>query len=207
MQPSVHTHTGLLLLYQLDHTPALSPPQPTSTLTSHTSTPFRSAVAHARPLPLSVAPAMAPVLAQALARLKETFPAVNACLAAAAANAKGGRPPPGGGSLGGGGGDGGTTTTLDVAGVYDSEEEEEEGGGEGSAGPSTGRHYGDGSGGGTAASSALLLCPSSWVQRPRLLLCGPEGAGQQHVGPALLYAMEGLPVHAVGLPSLLSDPG
>jgi SpoVK/Ycf46/Vps4 family AAA+-type ATPase len=45
------------------------------------------------------------------------------------------------------------------------------------------------------------------VQRPRLLLCGPEGAGQAHLGPALLYALEGLPVHAIGLPSLLSDPG
>ena len=43
------------------------------------------------------------------------------------------------------------------------------------------------------------------VQRPRLLICGEEGAGQSHLGPALLYALEGLPVHALGLPSLLSD--
>ena len=43
------------------------------------------------------------------------------------------------------------------------------------------------------------------VQRPRLLICGQEGAGQSHLGPALLYALEGLPVHALGLPSLLSD--
>lgn len=50
--------------------------------------------------------------------------------------------------------------------------------------------------------SALLF---QQVQRPRLLLCGAEGAGQAHLGPALLYALEGLPVHALGLPSLLSD--
>jgi hypothetical protein len=45
------------------------------------------------------------------------------------------------------------------------------------------------------------------VQRPRLLICGPEGTGQAHLGPAVLYALEGLPVHAIGLPSLLSDAG
>lgn len=41
--------------------------------------------------------------------------------------------------------------------------------------------------------------------QPRLLLCGPEGAGQRHLAPAVLYALEGLPVHALGLPALLSD--
>lgn len=45
------------------------------------------------------------------------------------------------------------------------------------------------------------------VQRPRLLVCGPEGTGQAHLGPAVLYALEGLPVHAIGLPALLSDAG
>lgn len=39
----------------------------------------------------------------------------------------------------------------------------------------------------------------------RALVCGPEGAGQGHLGPALLAALEALPVHAIGLPSLLSD--
>ena len=38
-----------------------------------------------------------------------------------------------------------------------------------------------------------------------MLICGPEGAGQAHLAPALLYALEGLPVHAIGLPALLSD--
>lgn len=61
---------------------------------------------------------------------------------------------------------------------------------------------GDGSGAFSWAGAASL-----GVQRPRLLVCGPEGAGQGHLGPALLYALEGLPVHAIGLPSLLSDVG
>lgn len=43
------------------------------------------------------------------------------------------------------------------------------------------------------------------VTRPRLLLCGPEEAGQSHLAPALIHALEGLPVHSIGLPSLLSD--
>ena len=30
---------------------------------------------------------------------------------------------------------------------------------------------------------------------------------QGHLGPALLHALEGLPLHTLGLPSLLSDPG
>lgn len=59
--------------------------------------------------------------------------------------------------------------------------------------------------GGTAFSWAGGA--SLGVQRPRLLVCGPEGTGQAHLGPALLYALEGLPVHAIGLPSLLSDAG
>lgn len=57
------------------------------------------------------------------------------------------------------------------------------------------------------AAGPPLLCPLplQQVQRPRLLICGEEGSGQSHLGPALLYALEGLPVHALGLPSLLSD--
>jgi hypothetical protein len=39
----------------------------------------------------------------------------------------------------------------------------------------------------------------------RALVCGPEGAGQAHLAPALLAALEALPVHAIGLPNLLSD--
>ena len=43
------------------------------------------------------------------------------------------------------------------------------------------------------------------AQQARVLLCGRAGAGQDHLGPALLAALEALPVHAIGLPSLLSD--
>ncbi|XP_019253371.1 PREDICTED: ATPase family AAA domain-containing protein At1g05910 isoform X2 [Nicotiana attenuata] len=45
------------------------------------------------------------------------------------------------------------------------------------------------------------------VYRPRLLLCGGEGVGLDHVGPAILHELEKFPVHSLGLPSLLSDPG
>lgn len=44
------------------------------------------------------------------------------------------------------------------------------------------------------------------VYRPRLLLCGDEGSGLDHLGPAILHELEKFPVHSLGLPSLLSDP-
>lgn len=44
------------------------------------------------------------------------------------------------------------------------------------------------------------------VYRPRLLLCGCEGGGLDHLGPAILHELEKFPVHSLGLPSLLSDP-
>lgn len=44
------------------------------------------------------------------------------------------------------------------------------------------------------------------VYRPRILLCGSEGVGLDHLGPAILHELEKFPVHALGLPSLLSDP-
>lgn len=61
--------------------------------------------------------------------------------------------------------------------------------------------------GGLGADFSWAGGASLGVQRPRLLICGPEGTGQAHLGPAVLYALEGLPVHAIGLPSLLSDAG
>nr|GMC56244.1 ATPase family AAA domain-containing protein At1g05910 isoform X1 [Ipomoea batatas] len=45
------------------------------------------------------------------------------------------------------------------------------------------------------------------VYRPRLLLCGGEGVGLDHIGPAILHELEKFPVHSLGLASLLSDPG
>ncbi|KAG8389683.1 hypothetical protein BUALT_Bualt01G0004300 [Buddleja alternifolia] len=47
----------------------------------------------------------------------------------------------------------------------------------------------------------------SLVYRPRLLLCGDDGVGLDHIGPAVLHELEKFPVHSVALPSLLSDPG
>lgn len=44
------------------------------------------------------------------------------------------------------------------------------------------------------------------VYRPRLLLCGGEEFGLDHLGPAILHQLEKFPVHSLGLPSLLSDP-
>ncbi|XP_057793420.1 ATPase family AAA domain-containing protein At1g05910-like isoform X2 [Salvia miltiorrhiza] len=47
----------------------------------------------------------------------------------------------------------------------------------------------------------------SLVYRPRLLLCGDDGVGLDHLGPAVLHELEKFPVHSLALPSLLSDPG
>ncbi len=60
-----------------------------------------------------------------------------------------------------------------------------------------------------APTSAKLLqaCQGVAVRRARLLLCGREGAGQAALGAALLHELEGLPVHAIGLPSLVADAG
>ncbi|CAL0329184.1 unnamed protein product [Lupinus luteus] len=44
------------------------------------------------------------------------------------------------------------------------------------------------------------------VYRPRLLFCGGEGTGLDHLGPAVLHELEKFPVHSLGLPSLLADP-
>ncbi|KAK2998337.1 hypothetical protein RJ639_023573 [Escallonia herrerae] len=44
------------------------------------------------------------------------------------------------------------------------------------------------------------------VYRPRLLLCGGQGVGLDHLGPAILHELEKFPMHCLGLSSLLSDP-
>ncbi|GLJ11505.1 hypothetical protein SUGI_0169210 [Cryptomeria japonica] len=45
-----------------------------------------------------------------------------------------------------------------------------------------------------------------FVYRPRLLLCGKEGAGLDHIGPTVLHELERFPMDCLGLPSLLFDP-
>jgi SpoVK/Ycf46/Vps4 family AAA+-type ATPase len=65
-------------------------------------------------------------------------------------------------------------------------------------------------GGGAGAGAAPALAGGAWAaapRRPRLLVAGPPGCGQAHLGPALLHALEGLPHHGISLPALLSDPG
>lgn len=55
-------------------------------------------------------------------------------------------------------------------------------------------------GGRGGREAALPAC-----SRPALLLAGAPGSGQNHLAPALLHALEALPVHAIGLPALLAD--
>jgi hypothetical protein len=43
------------------------------------------------------------------------------------------------------------------------------------------------------------------IARPRMLLVGPPGSGQQQLGAAVLATVEGLPVHCIGLTSLLAN--
>ena len=50
-----------------------------------------------------------------------------------------------------------------------------------------------------------LVCADAGVFQTRVLLSGSEGCGQDHLVPALLHALEGLPVLSIGLPALLSD--
>ncbi|XP_039133348.1 ATPase family AAA domain-containing protein At1g05910 isoform X1 [Dioscorea cayenensis subsp. rotundata] len=59
----------------------------------------------------------------------------------------------------------------------------------------------------TSKLAVLSYCSAfPLVYRPRLLLCGNETVGLDHVGPAVLHELEKFPVHSLGLPSLLSDP-
>ncbi|QHN94900.1 ATPase family AAA domain-containing protein At1g05910 [Arachis ipaensis] len=43
------------------------------------------------------------------------------------------------------------------------------------------------------------------VYRPRLLLCGSEGTGLDHLGPAVLHELEKFPVFSLGISVLVSD--
>lgn len=58
-----------------------------------------------------------------------------------------------------------------------------------------------------AAIAKLLVSASQQLHatRPRLLVFGESGAGQAYIAPALLHALEMFPVHAIGIPSLLSN--
>jgi hypothetical protein len=58
-----------------------------------------------------------------------------------------------------------------------------------------------GGGGNSGGGAGQML----HMARPRLLLVGEPGAGQQQLGAAVLAALEGLPVHCIGLTSLLAN--
>ncbi|KAJ6184993.1 hypothetical protein N7519_006294 [Penicillium mononematosum] len=60
-------------------------------------------------------------------------------------------------------------------------------------------------GGGFSRELLLQEFDRSRVFRPRLLLRGPHGMGQQYLAAALLHVFEGLHVQAFDLPTLLSD--
>ncbi|GLI60628.1 hypothetical protein VaNZ11_002825 [Volvox africanus] len=149
----------------------------------------RSAAAHARPLSGGAAPCLASRLAAILGRLKNTFPPAAQCLAAVSTRE---------GRVGGEGSAAAVSapsTSLILP--------------PGRAGPSGVRASVQLRGGpcGGTLGSLLSRLPSFLVTRPRLLLCGPAACGQSQLAAALLYALEGLPAHAIGLPALLANPG
>lgn len=157
----------------------------------------RSAAAHARPLTPATAPALAHSLAAVLGRLQRTFPPAAHCLAAAAT-----REGPSSSNA--------TTSTTNATTALLLPP-----GRTAAAAPKPGA-LGALALPSTSASSAstsgpfgglLARLPSFLLSRPRLLVCGPPGCGQGQLVAALLYALEGLPCHAIGLPSLLANAG
>jgi hypothetical protein len=62
-----------------------------------------------------------------------------------------------------------------------------------------------GVGGSSSTGSSSIGGWQTHVSRPRMLLAGPPGSGQQQLGGAVLAALEGLPVHCIGLTSLLAN--
>jgi hypothetical protein len=73
---------------------------------------------------------------------------------------------------------------------------------DGSNAGSSGRGLAKLGGGGNSGGRAGHM---QHMARPRLLLVGEPGAGQQQLGAAVLAALEGLPVHCIGLTSLLAN--
>lgn len=153
----------------------------------------RSAAAHSRPLSPVVAPALAQPLASAISQVITTFPAAATCLAAQLER-EGGHGP------------------HALPATVPAQVQQQLAGAKAlaavlAAGSSSSAAAPGGGGGVPVQLSSRLSSFASLVMRPRLLICGPPGSGQEHLAAALLHALEGLPVHALGLPSLLSDPG
>jgi hypothetical protein len=149
----------------------------------------RATSSHARALNPVVEPCLNTHLQAALTQITQLFPPAAACLAAAAdaAAAEAGH----------------TTSVL----------QPQQGRLSAAIAASKGRGIA-GKAGSSSSSSSKLGLPSGGASsalfcmaRPRMLLAGPAGSGQQQLGAAVLAALEGLPVHAIGLPSLLASAG
>lgn len=73
------------------------------------------------------------------------------------------------------------------------------------AGSSAGSSRGLAKLGGSNGSGGVGAGGILHMARPRVLLAGEPGTGQQQLGAAVLAALEGLPVHCIGLTSLLAN--
>jgi hypothetical protein len=149
----------------------------------------RATSSHARALNPVIEPCLNTHLQAALTQIQQLFPPAAACLAAAAdaATAEAGHT--------------GTSSVLQPQqGQLSAAISASRGRGIASrASSSSSNKLGLASGG----ESSALFC----MARPRVLLAGPAGSGQQQLGAAVLAALEGLPVHAIGLPNLLASAG
>ena len=53
---------------------------------------------------------------------------------------------------------------------------------------------------------SIFIGRASKTHRPRILFCGNKGSGlTSHVAPALLYDLEGFPVHVLDIPVLYGN--
>jgi hypothetical protein len=146
----------------------------------------RATSSHARALNPVIEPCLNTHLQAALTQIQQLFPPAAACLTAAAdaAAAEAGHS---------------TSVLQPQQGRLSAAISASKGRGIAGKASSSSSKLGLASGG---ASSALFC-----MARPRVLLAGPAGSGQQQLGAAVLAALEGLPVHAIGLPSLLASAG
>jgi hypothetical protein len=145
----------------------------------------RATSSHARGLNPVIEPCLSTQLQAALTQIQQLFPPAAACLAAAA-----------------------DAAAAEQLGHTNSVMQPQQGRLSAAIAASKGRSIA-----GKASSSKLGLASGSassalfCMARPRMLLAGPAGSGQQQLGAAVLAALEGLPVHAIGLPSLLASAG
>ncbi|KAF6261685.1 hypothetical protein COO60DRAFT_1699727 [Scenedesmus sp. NREL 46B-D3] len=144
----------------------------------------RATSSHARALTPVIEPCLSTHLQAALLHIQQLFPPAAACLAAAADAAATEANHAGDGTS--------SSATLPQQGRLSAAITSKRG----VAGNSGGKN-----GITSGSASSTLFC----MARPRMLLAGAAGSGQQQLGAAVLAALEGLPVHGIGLPSLLAS--